>query len=160
MDTWVAIGLVLGVIGVGVSIYYGQRPPPGNGQPAPRSGYEVAVRTTNGMPIYDLPDGRHEIGDHHVIVEAVNLGDRPIAVTGWGVKLPGDRRVVVTRPVNWSTRLPHVLRPGEPPAQLVVLAEELRRLEREEGIPYEEMMPYVSLADGKEILANRHVPLA
>jgi hypothetical protein len=39
-------------------------------------------------------------------------------------------------------------------------AEELRRLERDEHISYEAMRPYVTLADGTEVLADRSVPLA
>jgi hypothetical protein len=115
---------------------------------------------TNAIPVYDLPDGSQDLGDHFISVEAVNNGDRAVTITGWGIRLPGDRRVVVTRPVNWSTPLPHRLEPGSAPAAFRMPADELRRLERDQGIPYDAMKPYVTLADGTEIAADRSVPLA
>jgi hypothetical protein len=155
VDVWVAAGLILGAIGIAVSTHYGRR----SIQSSPRSP-RVIVTTSNVMPLYDLPAGRREPGDHHVSVEAVNTGDRSITITGWGVKLPEGRHIVVTHPPNWATPLPHELRPGAAPARFLMLAEDLRRLERENGISYGDMRPYVTLADGTEVLADRRVPLA
>jgi hypothetical protein len=155
VDVWVAVGLALGAIGIAVSAYYGHRSLRSSSR-----GPRVVVTTSNAIPVYDLPDGRQEPGDHHISVEAVNMGGRSIAVTGWGVKLPGDKRIVVTRPPSWTTRLPHELRPGAPPARFVMLAEDLRRVERANGIAYKDMRPYVTLADGTEVAADRSVPLA
>lgn len=155
MDFWVAAGLVLGVVGIGVSIYYGRHAPG-----ASSSGARVEVRTTNAIPVYDLPGGAQDLGDHHVAVEAVNSGDQAVTLPGWGVKLPGDRRVVMTRPVSWSTPLPHRLEPGAPAAQFVMPADELRRLHRPDGIPFDSMHGYVTLADGAEVIATAPIPLA
>lgn len=127
--------------------------------PAP-AGPRVLVKVSNSMPVYDLPDGSQRVGDHFVSVEAVNVGDQPIAITSWGIELPGDRRLVVTRGENWATPLPHVLTPGAPPAQFLARADELRRVERAQRIPFEQMRPYVGLADGTVIHADRSVPLA
>lgn len=126
--------------------------------PAP-AGPRVIVRVAYSIPVYDLPDGSQDLGDDFVSVEAVNTGDQPIAITGWGIEFPGDRRMFVTRNENWATRLPHTLAPGAPPAQFWVRVDELRRVEREQRIPYTEMRPYVKLADATVVHADRSVPL-
>ncbi|MER5974525.1 hypothetical protein ABT112_33295 [Streptomyces sp. NPDC002055] len=127
--------------------------------PAP-VGPRVVVRVSNSIPVYDLPDGSQDLGDHFVSVEAVNSGDQPISITSWGIELPGDWRMFVTRGENWATPLPHVLAPGAPPARFLIRADELRRVEREQRIPYTRMRPYVGLADGTVVHADRGVPLA
>ncbi|GAA4658640.1 hypothetical protein GCM10023347_07420 [Streptomyces chumphonensis] len=138
-----------------VGIHYGRR-----STKAADQGPKVTVKVTNMVPAYDLPDGSRTLGDHFVEVEAANTGGRPATITGWGVRLPGDRRMVLTRPVNWSTSLLHQLAPGGPPARFVVPADELRRLHRTAGIPYQELCPYITLADGTELLGNQSVPFA
>lgn len=127
--------------------------------PAP-AGPRVVLQVSNSIPVYDLPDGSQDLGDHFVSVEAVNTGDQPIAITSWGIELPGDRRVFVTRGENWATPLPHVLTPGAPPARFLIRADELRRVEREQHIPFTQMRPYVGLADGTVVQSDRPVPLA
>jgi hypothetical protein len=127
--------------------------------PAP-VGPRVILQVSNSIPVYDLPDGSQDLGDHFVSVEAVNTGDQPIAITSWGIELPGDRRMFVTRGENWATPIPHVLAPGAPPARFLIRADELRRVEREQRIPYMQMRPYVGLADGTVVRADRSVPLA
>jgi hypothetical protein len=42
----------------------------------------------------------------------------------------------------------------------LVRVDELRRVEREQRIPYAQMRPYVKLADGTVVHADRSVPLA
>ena len=148
---------MVGVLGLVVAIYYGQKSL--KGQPK-ASSHKIKLTVSNGFRVYDLPGGGQEPGDHFVMVEAVNVGDRPIAITSWGIALPGDKRMVITRPPSWVTPLPHVLRPGEPPARFAMPAEELRRAERERGIAYDDMWPYVVLADGQEVRADKRVPLA
>jgi hypothetical protein len=91
---------------------------------------------------------------------AVNTGDRAVTITGWGVKVPGNGRVVVMRPENWSTPLPHRLEPGSDSTRFLMPADDLYRLHREQGIPFEQMRPYVTLADGTDVPADRSVPLA
>ncbi|MGW1030294.1 hypothetical protein ACWD4J_42755 [Streptomyces sp. NPDC002577] len=49
--------------------------------------------------------------------------------------------------------------PGAPTA-LLVRADELRQVEGEQRIPYTQMLPYVGLADGTVVHADRSVPLA
>ncbi|GGY15637.1 hypothetical protein GCM10010358_79450 [Streptomyces minutiscleroticus] len=65
----------------------------------------------------------------------------------------------VTRGENWATPLPHVLAPGALPARFLIRADELRRGEREQRIPYTQMRPYVGLADGTVSHADRSMPL-
>ncbi|AYN43325.1 hypothetical protein D9753_35725 [Streptomyces dangxiongensis] len=73
--------------------------------PAP-IGPRVVLQVSNSIPVYDLPDGSQDLGDHFVSVEAVDAGDQPIAITSWGIELPGDRRMFVTRGENWATPAP------------------------------------------------------
>uniref|UniRef100_A0AAU2W2S9 Uncharacterized protein n=1 Tax=Streptomyces sp. NBC_00008 TaxID=2903610 RepID=A0AAU2W2S9_9ACTN len=108
--------------------------------PAP-AGSHVFLQVSNSIPVYDLPGGSQDLGDHFVGVEAVDTGE-PIALTSWGIELPDDRRIFVTRGENWATPLPHVLAPGALPARFLIRADELRRVEREQRIPYTQMRPY------------------
>lgn len=146
-------GAVVGVIGVGVAIYYGHR----STRP---SRARVKVRVTNMMPTYDLPGGGQRVGDRFIAVQAVNTGAQPVTITSWGVKVPGDRRVFGMRPENWATPLPHQLEPGSDSTRFLMPADELYRLHHEQGIAFKRMRPYVTLADGTEVKANRSVPLA
>ncbi len=155
MDVGVLAGVVgaaAAVIAVPVAWYYGHR----TTRP---SRTRVQVRVTNMMPTYDLPNGERRVGERFVAVEAANTGDRVVTITGWGVKLPGDRRMVVTRPPDWATPVPHRLEPGSDATRFLVPADELYRL-REQGIPFRRMRAYVMLADGVEVEADRGVPLA
>ncbi|MFJ4014457.1 hypothetical protein [Streptomyces sp. NPDC090026] len=155
MDNWNALGLIGTFVGVALAIYYGRR-----GIKAANHGPEITVKVTNMIPTYKQPDGSSTPGDHFVGATVANTGGRPAAITGWGVRLPGNRRMVITMPPHWSTPLPHQLTPGGAPAHLVVPADELRHLERTQGIPYTAMRPYITLADGTEILGDQSVPLA
>jgi hypothetical protein len=112
------------------------------------------------MPTYDTPGSGQRVGDWFVAVEAVNTGDRPVTITGWGVQVPGDRRVVVTRPENWASALPHRLEPRADVARSLMPADELYRLHREEAIPFKKMRPYITLAGGTDLKADRSVPLS
>lgn len=157
------------VVGLPVAWYYGHRSTsPEVHVPEARNpethtpethGPQIVLRVYNAIPTYDLPNGGMTTGDHFVGVDVANNGDRAVTVMGWGVKLPGNRRVVVPRPVNWSTHLPHRLEPGAEPARLVIPADELFRLERDQGITFTEMIPYITLPDGTELTADRSVPL-
>jgi hypothetical protein len=108
------------VVGLPVAWYYGRR----STEPevyAPQGcnpethGPQIVLRVYNAIPTYDLPGGGMTAGDHFVGVDVVNNGDRAVNIMGWGVKLPGNRRVVVLGPVSWSTRLPRCLEPGPRP---------------------------------------------
>ena len=157
------------VVGLPVAWYYGHRSTKPEAQVPPMRATEadtpqprepqIVLRVYNAIPTYDLPDGGMTAEGHFVAVDVANNGERTVTVMGWGVKLPGDRRVVVYRPVNWSTRLPHRLEPGAEPARLVIPADELFQLEREQGIAFTDMIPYVTLADGTELTADGGVPL-
>ncbi|MEW1583726.1 hypothetical protein AB0407_37535 [Streptomyces microflavus] len=155
VDIWVALGLIGTFVGVGLAIYYGRR-----SIEAADQGPEITVKVTNMIPTYEQPDGSSTAGDHFVGATVANTGGRPATITGWGIKLPGNRRMVLTKPVDWSTPLPHQLTPGGSPAHFVVPADELRHLERTQGIPYMAMLPYITLADGTEVLGDQSVPLA
>lgn len=155
MDT----GLLATVVGAGAAVvavpiawYYGHR---STRRPKAR----IKVQVTNMIPTYNMPDGSQRAGDWFVAVSAVNTGDRAVTITGWGVKLPGDRRMVVMEPPNWSTPVPHRLEPDAEATRFLVPADELLRLEREQGIPFKQMKGYVTLADGTEVKAGRGVPL-
>lgn len=155
MDTGVlsgVIGAAAAVVAVPVAWYYGHR----TTRP---SKARVQVRVVNMMPTYDLPDGEQVVGERFVAVMAANTGDRVVTISGWGVKLPGDRRMVVTRPPNWATPVPHRLEPGSDATRFLVPVDELYHL-REQGIPFKRMKAYVTLADGTEVEAVRGVPLA
>jgi integrase len=63
--------------------YYGRR-----GSASGVRGARVVVRVNNAIPVYDLPDGAQEPGEHFVSVEAVNTGDEAVTITGWASSFP------------------------------------------------------------------------
>lgn len=152
LQGFLALLAVPGLVFAGLALRSPPRPP--------HAGSRLKVTVTNMIPTFPSFDGRQQPGDHFVGVEVANIGDRTVAVTGWGIKLPDDRSIVVLRPPDWATPLPHELRPGAPPARFVIPAQELRELHRVEGVPYSGMRPYVSLADGTKVWSDRAVPLA
>lgn len=153
-------GSAAAVIGLAVAWYYGHRSTtsakPSSAAP---TGPQVEVSVTTAFPTYDLPNGESAIGDHFVLVKAINTGDRAVTITGWGVQLPGDRRVVVIHPENWSTPLPHRLEPGSAPTQFPISADYLYGIGREQRVPFEQMRAYVTLADDTDVHAEYGVPL-
>lgn len=149
------VGAVAAVVAVPIAAYYGHR----STKSAP-TGPRVQVRVENGFPAYATLSGGQRIGDHVVLINAVNTGDRAVTITGWGVKLPGDVRLVLPDPLPGSTPLPHRLEPGSEPARFLLPGDEMFRIQRERAIPFKRMTPYVTLADGTDVLANRAVPLA
>jgi len=157
---WLGGALVVALI-IGLTlqqIVNHSQPPSDTGRKPPQE--DIVVRVSNSIPVYDLPDGSRDLGDHFVSVEAYNAGDRLVTVTGWGIELPGDRSLAVFPYVNWATRLPHELRPGAEATRHLVAAEELRRVAAEEQIDFKDMRPYVCLADGRKVYADKHVLLA
>lgn len=154
------IGSAATVIGLPVAWYYGhQSTRLAEPSSAATTSPQVEVRVTTAFPTYDLPNGESDIGDRFVLVKAVNIGDRTVTITGWGVQLPGDRRVVVMHPENWSTPLPHRLEPGSAPTQFPISADYLYNISRAQRIPFEQMRAYVTLGDDTDVHADYGVPL-
>lgn len=90
---------------------------------------------------------------------ARNGTDRPVRATGWGVRLPWQRRMVVTMPRRaWEPRLPHWIQPGDS-ATWYLEVEDLRHRASTLGCAFAEMIAYVAFADGREIAADRGLPL-
>lgn len=155
---WVGVGiiatLVFGLIGVIAWL----KPRSPSRRPAKHE--TVWVDVSNSIPVFDLPDGTKELGEHLVGVEVHNGSTRPVKVVSWGIKLPGDRKLFVPTPTtHWEPRLPHWVQPGDE-AEWFVEAEELRHQQATLGCRFDQMIPYVRLADGRELMSEKAVLLA
>lgn len=81
-------------------------------------------------------------------------------VTGWGFLLPGGKRLVVQTPATtWEPRLPHWV-PSADRASWFMEARDVRSVATAQRIAFQKMVPFVQLADGREICAPKGVPLA
>lgn len=163
VDVWTLLGLIAGVVGVVVGIpvtviaWLRPRAPRGI-RPSPVAQPQVDV--ANAFPAYDLPGGGQRLGDHLVSVTTRNPTANRIKVIGWGVHLPNGKNMVVPVPTtSWEARLPAWVEPGD---ELTVYldAEEVRGHVRAQGMAYDEMHAYVSLADGRQLVAAGGLPLA
>ena len=142
-------GLVLGILAL--------RGPSSQAHPTDPN---VKLVVPNMIPTYTQIDGAQRAGDHFVGIEVSNVGTRAVTLSGWGVNLPDGRNVVVIQPENWATPLPHELRPGAPPARLLIRADGLREIHFDQKIAYRDMRLYVNLGEGVKIWADGGVPLA
>lgn len=146
------VGALTGVISLGWQVHTHRR-----------SGRVVRVTCGNEIPVYDLPDGSRDTGDHFVAIYVHNAGGASVHVLNYGVSVGGrksGKNLFVTDPPSWATRLPASVEPGGEPVRLLVPADELRRLHEAGGISYRQMLPWVELGDGRRVYANRPVPLA
>lgn len=152
------ITVILGVAALVIGLVAWLRPRAPKQVTAPHQTARVEV--ANCIPVYDLPDGSTDLGEHFIGVTVLNGESAPVRVMGWGLLLPGNRRMVVTRPqTNFEPRLPHWVDPGDQ-AQWFLDADEVRRQQATLGCKFDDMIAYVSLADGRELKAPGGVPLA
>ncbi len=149
---WVPVGLFIGVVGVVLTWLLWLRPR------HPKHG-KVSVVASNDFLVYDQPDGSKDLGDHLVGVTLRNGGPDRVKVTSWGLILPGNRRVVATGRLSpIEPLLPHWVEPGDH-AEWFLEAGEMRRQKAALGCRFRQMVPYVTLADGRELRAKRGLPL-
>ena len=120
---------------------------------------QLRVTVSNHIPVFDQADGSKRLGDHLVAVTVSNGTERPVKATGWGVHLPGKRNLVALAPTTtWEPRLPHWVQPGDE-ATWYLDAERVRSQAAELSCRFDDMHAYVSFADGREVLADRGIPL-
>ncbi len=121
---------------------------------------QLRVKTSNHFPLFDHADGSGEAGDHLVAVTVSNGTGRPVKAINWGVRLPGNRNLVVLGPTtSWEPSLPHWIQPGDE-ATWYLRADDVRRQAQEHGCAFRDMRGYVCLADGREVAASVGLPLA
>lgn len=81
-------------------------------------------------------------------------------MNGWGAHLPGNRNLAVRKPTTWwEPHLPAWVEPGDD-ATWYLPVDEVRAQSACLGCWFESMKAYVSLADGREVVAGRGMPLA
>lgn len=155
---WVPVGLAIGTVGVVLTLllWYKPRSP----KRLPAAHQTVRVEVANSFPVYHQQDGSRDVGEHLIGVTVLNGEAAPIKVLGWGLLLPEGRRMVITRPqTSFEPRMPHWVQPGDQ-ALWFLDADEVRRQRAHIGCKFEQMIAYVSLADGRELKAENGVPLA
>ena len=157
MDTATIVGLGIGGASVAVALIAWRWPRSPKVESAPHDLLRVEV--SNQFPVFDLPDGTRDVGDHLVAVTVRNGTDRPAKITSWGLRLPDGQSVVVLSPTTtWEPRLPHWVQPGDEATWYFDPAE-LRRIAAEHKIAFESMCAFATVGDGRSLLADRGVPL-
>ncbi|WP_034261774.1 hypothetical protein [Actinospica robiniae] len=149
------VGAAAGAIAVPIAWYYGHRSS-ASGKP------RIQVRMVGEYVTYELPGNGGLKMDQFVILKAYNLGDRPVTIVGWGLKLPGSsgNRAVFDSPKSLETQLPYRLEPGDIPAKFFFLAQKVASLGQvHPDVPYERMVGYVRLADDTDVFAAGGVPM-
>lgn len=159
--TWVGIGLALffGVAGLASGFWFWWRPRAPKDAKAPENHEMLRVEVSNEFPVFDHPDGSRSVGDHLVGVTARNGSRGAVRATGWGLSIPGNRTIVAPAPTTiWEPRLPLWIQPRDA-ATWYFDADELRRQAASLETPFDKMVAFVRFADGREIRADRGVPL-
>lgn len=154
---WVGIALTVAFGVVGIATWRWPRSP----KAVPAAEHEeLRVEVSNHVPVFGHPDGSLSAGDHLVAVIARNGTDRRARATGWGIRIPDGRTLVVTTPTTmWEPRLPHWLQPGDE-ATWYLEANALREQAGALGCSYDDMRAFVHFADVREVQSDRGVPLA
>lgn len=127
-----------------------------------RSGRLVSVVVSNVIPVYGPRHAPEFRDDDQVALTVINRGGAPVSVLNFGVRIgraSQARNLFVVDPHPMSTPLPAVVEPGGQPVQVTVPVNELRRAERDLGVPFRQMRPWVELGDGRRILSRKPVPL-
>jgi hypothetical protein len=114
-----------------------------------KSGPQVKVTISNDFPVAG-PD----IGDLHVGINAANTGRAPITVTGVGIELPSKENMIVPGLPYFSATLPYRLEQGSSAAWHIP-ADQVWRVCKERGYSPSRLRPWVRLADGRKVYANR-----
>jgi len=160
----VDVGLIAGIIAAGAAVVgaviavLAWRRPKAPADPK-RAQKRVSVAVAYNMPLFDLPDGSQEFADDMVAITVQNATDQPVKVNGWGVHLPGNWNLVVREPgTGWEPRLPAWVQPGDD-ATWYLLVSEVRSQAAALGCFFDSMKAYISLADGRELVADRGMPL-
>lgn len=123
------------------------------------SGLKIHVKSTYTMPYFE-DSGFHD--DDFVENAVTNKGGKPVTVTNYAVGLQGKRsgaNMWITRPPAWATRLPATVQPGGAPAKLLVPVSELRKARKSRDLPFNKMVPWVELGDGRKVYSTDPVPL-
>jgi len=156
MPDWTAIGAVIGALSLLVAglTWWSPR------SPGARSRHQrVWVETSNAFPVFgELGQGGH-VGDHTLCVTLKNGSTRPVKVVSWGIRIPGNRNMAILTPEHWSSPIPTWVQPGDGAAWFVPAAT-IRAEQAKLGCSFRRMRPWVSLADGRTIKANKPVLLA
>jgi len=121
---------------------------------------QLRVDVSNHFPKFDHPDGSQTLGDPLVAVIVRNGTARPVHVTGWGTRVPDGRTLIVTQPTTpWEPRLPHWVAAGDS-ATWYLDTEDVRQRAESEGWAFDDMIAFVNFADGREVTADRGLPLS
>src|SRR5258706_14281869 len=113
------------------------------------SGPVVTVSAVQGLPTYD---GR--VGDPVTCVSAVNSGRSPVTVTSWGLRLPDGQSIFVPEPFPGSDQLPYRLDDGASGTWRADTAAVVETC-NSHGVSYEDLHAYVTLGNGRTVLADR-----
>jgi hypothetical protein len=158
-STWFgAIASAVAVASLGLA-YLAWQHPRSPKPPAPKPHELVRVEVANMFPVFDEPDGSQTLGDHLIGVTLRNGSERQVRAVGWGVQLPGDRKLVArVRAAAWEPTLPHWVQASDH-ATWHLEADEMRTQARAHDLDFTKMVAYVSLADGRTISADGGLPL-
>jgi hypothetical protein len=116
------------------------------------SGPVIRVTVSQALPTYG-PGMGTSVGEPHVCVTAANSGRSPITIKNWGLKLP-DGRTLAILGKPWSAVLPCRLDPGAD-ASWYAETKSVTDSCAANGIRYQDLFAYVSLADGRTIKARK-----
>jgi len=116
-----------------------------------RGAYNVRVSVSSSLQMY--PDGA--VSDWFVCVSPANIGASPVAVTSWGLEMPGGGSLNQLLHVAGSAVLPHSLGPGTSINLLMATAAVRDALEEyAPGVEPSQLRAWVSLGTGERVYAK------
>jgi hypothetical protein len=92
-------------------------------------------------------------------VKAINDGRAPVTIESWGITTAGKRstRIMWASPASIDTPLPHRLERGAS-ASFHIPVDALQAERAKKNLNYEQMIPFVRLATGREKFAKKGLP--
>ncbi len=153
---WGIVAVAAGAIGARLAAPQGEA----SHASEPPKHEQLRVDVSNHFPVFDRADGSQTMGDPLVAVIARNGTARPVRATGWGARGADGRTLIVTQPTTrWEPPLPHWIAAGDE-ATWYLDAADVRQRAESEGWAFEDMIAFVTFADGREVTADRGLPLS
>lgn len=163
MEIVIGIALAAAAVIVGLAAWLWPRSPKDAktkaAKPTGADARIVTVTTQNSLPAYDTPGGGSELRGWWIGTVVTNPGEQRILIKSWGIRCgKGNRNLFVTQRMPIDPDLPRWLDPGD---QMIlhIDKEDVDRTKRDEGLTYDDMVPWVTTGDGRTFFAEGGLPV-
>ena len=165
-DGWVIAGVIIAAVSAIIALLFGivawlqgRRNTTDIARLTGADARVVTVTTQNSLPAYDTSNGGSELRGWWIGTVVTNPGEQRVRIKSWGIRCgKGNRNLFVTQRMNIDPALPYWLEPGD---QIIlhIDKEDVDRTKRQEGLEYDDMVPWVTTGDGRTFFADGGLPV-